>query len=103
MALLVVFIFSTAATVHFQTPMLPEFGRTFDADATEVGAVATMTFGGFLLGILLLVPLGDTVDKRRLVLTQATCMVVALLAMALAPTLPALAAAAAAVGICASV
>lgn len=103
MALLTVFIFATAGTIHFQTPMLPEFGRTFDADAAQVGWVATMTFGGFLLGNLFLAPLGDTFDKRQLALAQLACLIVAMIAMASAPTLSFLVVASAATGICASV
>ena len=103
MRLLTAFVFATAGTIHFQTPMLPEFGRTFAADAAQVGWVATLTFGGFLAGNLFLTPLGDSVDKRRLVLIQLACLIVALLAMATAPTLPVLAMAACATGVFASV
>jgi predicted MFS family arabinose efflux permease len=103
MALLTVACFATAGTIHFQTPMLPEFAREFDATAAEVGWVATLSFGGFLVGTLLLAPLGDSFDKRRLMLVQLACLIGALLAMAAAPTLPALAAAALLVGICATI
>ncbi len=103
MALLATLVFATAATVHFQTPILPEFGREFGADAAAVGWVATLTFGGFLVGNLFLAPLGDRYDKRRLVLVKLAGLALAELAMAAAPTLPLLAAAAFAAGICASV
>lgn len=103
MALLAVSCFATAGTIHLQTPMLPEFAREFDATAAEVGWVATLSFGGFLAGTLLLAPLGDSLDKRRLILAQLACLVAALLAMAAAPTLPVLAGAALAVGIGAAV
>jgi predicted MFS family arabinose efflux permease len=103
MALATAFVFASGGTIHFQTPMLPEFGRTFGADASAVGWVATLTFSGFLVGNLLLTPLGDSVDKRRLVLAQLACLIVALAAMAAAPTLAVLAAAALFTGIFASV
>jgi predicted MFS family arabinose efflux permease len=103
MALLTVTCFSTAGTIHFQTPMLPEFAREFGASAAEVGWVATLSFGGFLAGTLCLAPLGDSFDKRRLVIAQLACLIVAVLAMAVAPTLSVLAAAALLVGICASI
>jgi predicted MFS family arabinose efflux permease len=103
MALLATLVFATAGTIHFQTPMLPEFGREFGADATAVGWVATLSFGGFLAGNVFLAPLGDRFDKRRLVLAMLAGLTLAVLAMAAAPTLPLLAAAAFATGICASV
>ncbi len=102
MALLAVFMFSVAGTIHFQTPMLPEFAREFGASATEVGWVPTLSFAGFLSGTLFISPLGDSLDKRRLILGKLVCLGVAMLAMAAAPTLPVLAAAGFVAGIAAS-
>jgi predicted MFS family arabinose efflux permease len=70
MVLLTVFMFATAGTIHFQTPMLPEFAREFGATAAEVGWVPTLSFAGFLAGTLFLSPLGDSFDKRRLILAK---------------------------------
>jgi len=79
--------------------MLVTFAVEFGADPAAAGWVATLSFGGFLAGTLFLVPLGDRFDKRRLILIELAALIVALLAMAAAPSLPALAAAAFAVGI----
>ena len=103
MGLLVLFVFSTAGTIHFQTPMLPEFGREFSAGATEVAWVAALSFGGFLAGNLFLAPLGDSFDKRRLILGKLACLILGVLAMAAAPSLPILSAAAFVTGVSASV
>lgn len=102
MALLAASVFAVAATIHYQTPMLGAMGAEFGADAAAVGWVATLSFGGFLAGILFLVPLGDRMDKRRLVLAQLSVLIPALLAMAAAPTLPILAGASFIVGVSAS-
>jgi predicted MFS family arabinose efflux permease len=102
MVLLTVFMFATAGTIHFQTPMLPEFGREFGASAAEVGWVPTLSFTGFLAGTLFLSPLGDTFDKRRLILGKLTLLIGAMAAMAAAPTLPLLAAAGLVCGVGAS-
>src|SRR5258706_12258197 len=93
MVLLAVSVFAGAGTIHYQTPMLAAFAAEFHADAAAVGWVATLTFGGFLAGTFFLVPLGDRFDKRRLILTELAVLIVALLGMASAPTLPALIAA----------
>src|SRR5262249_24888695 len=90
MILLAVAVFAGAGTIHYQTPMLAAFAADFDADAAAVGWVATLTFGGFLAGTFFLVPLGDRYDKRKLILIELGVMIVALLVMASAPTLPAL-------------
>jgi predicted MFS family arabinose efflux permease len=99
MVLLAVSVFTGAGTIHYQTPMLAAFAAEFHADAAAVGWVATLTFGGFLAGTFFLVPLGDRFDKRRLILIELAVLVVALLVMASAPTLPALIAASLIVGI----
>jgi predicted MFS family arabinose efflux permease len=102
MVLLTAFMFATAGTIHFQTPMLPEFAREFGASAAEVGWVPTLSFAGFLSGTLFLSPLGDSFDKRRLILVKLAGLIVAMLAMAAAPSLPLLVAAGAVCGVCAS-
>jgi len=99
MVLLAVSVFAGAGTIHYQTPMLAAFAAEFHADAAAVGWVATLTFGGFLAGTFFLVPLGDRFDKRRLILTEIAVLIVALLAMAAAPTLPTLIAASFVVGL----
>jgi predicted MFS family arabinose efflux permease len=87
MPLLVLATFVGASGIHFQTPMLGAMALEFDAGAAAIGWIPTLTFGGFLGGILFIVPLGDRVDKRRLILSQCLCAIVALLAAALAPNL----------------
>jgi predicted MFS family arabinose efflux permease len=99
MVLLAVSVFAGAGTIHYQTPMLATFAAEFHADAASVGWVAALTFGGFLAGTVFLVPLGDRFDKRRLILAELAVLIFALLAMAAAPTLPALAAAGLFVGV----
>jgi len=98
MILLAVSVFAGAGTIHYQTPMLGAFAAEFNADAAAAGWVATLTFGVFCRTFFL-VPLGDRFDKRRLILAELAVLIVALLAMAAAPSLAALAAASLVVGI----
>ncbi len=100
--LLALSTFLGASTIHYQSPMLGAFALEFGADASAAGWVATLTFGGFLAGFLFLVPLGDRLDKRRLILVQIGVMVVALLVEAAAPNLWVLAATGFVIGVCAS-
>ncbi len=101
MALVAVTTFAAASAIHYQTPMLGAIATEFGADASAVGWVATLSFGGFLAGIVFLVPLGDRVDKRSLIIAQHLASIVALLAAAVAPNLASLAAAAFLIGVCA--
>ena len=70
MWLLAAVTFTGSSSIHYQTPMLGAIALEFDAGARAIGWVPTLTFGGFLAGIVLLVPLGDRIDKRRLILVQ---------------------------------
>src|SRR5688572_21822526 len=65
MALFAATMVAGAGTIHYQTPMLGAMAVEFGASPAEIGWVPTLTFGGFLAGILFLVPLGDRLDKRR--------------------------------------
>ena len=98
LAALTLLVFATSGTIHFQTPLLGQFGAEFNASPSAVGWIPTCTFGGFFAGTFFLVPLGDRVDKRSLILAQMFALVVALLAMALATTLATAVAASFAIG-----
>jgi len=88
MTLLGVTVFASASTVHFQTPMLGRFAVEFAATPAAIGWIPTLSFAGFLAGIVFLVPLGDRFDKRRLILVHLAGLIAAVLGMAVAPTLP---------------
>ena len=103
MALLSLTLLATAGTIHLHTPMLVELGRHFGADAADVGWIATLSFAGYVAGTVVLVPLGDRYDKRRLIVGKMAVLIVALLAMAAAPTLTVLAAGSFVAGVCTSV
>ncbi|MGF6654941.1 putative MFS family arabinose efflux permease [Paraburkholderia youngii] len=75
----------------------------FGVSAAQVGIVPTVTQLGYALGMLLLAPLGDVLERRRLILCKTGLMVIALLAASAAPTLGMLAAAGAAVGVLGSI
>lgn len=101
MPLLTATTFAAASGIHYQTPMLGAMAAEFGADSAAIGWIPTASFGGFLVGILFLVPLGDRLDKRRLIITQHLACIVALLAAATAQNVWAAAAAGFAIGICA--
>ena len=101
MLLLTTTTFAVSGGIHYQTPMLGPMAAEFGADSSAIGWIPTASFGGFLAGILLLVPLGDRMDKRRLILRQHFATIVALLAAAAAPSLATATAAAFLIGLCA--
>lgn len=61
-------------------------GRSLAMTAFQAGLVSTLTLLGYALGLLLLVPLVDLIENRRLILRTLGCAILAALATALAPT-----------------
>src|SRR5207253_9552673 len=90
---------ATVANLYYNQPLLPGIGRSFSASLHAVGLVPTLTQVGYGLGMLLVVPLGDARERRRLVVTCIGAAAVALVAIALSPNLPWLLAASLVMGI----
>ncbi|MCP3164752.1 MFS transporter [Myxococcus qinghaiensis] len=74
------------ANVYFAQPLLDSMARDLGLRPSLVGVVVTVTQVGYGLGLLLVVPLGDLVERRRLVAVQMSLSVVALVVVGLAPT-----------------
>jgi predicted MFS family arabinose efflux permease len=91
-----------AATLYYSQPMLAVMGAGLRASDGALGLVPMLTQLGYALGILLLAPLGDRVDRRRIVLVKAALLGGALLASALAPNVGVLLAASLVVGLTAT-
>lgn len=85
------------ANIYYNQPMLGQMAAEFAA--RDVSAVPTATQLGYALGLVLLVPLGDRIDRRRLILWQGAGLVASLGLAALAPGLVGLAAASVAIGV----
>ena len=101
-------LFATAcglsvACITFAEPLLDGIADEFGIGHAAAGTVTTVTQLGYGLGLLLLVPLGDRVDRRKLVVAHTVFASAALLAIALAPNAPVAFAAFAAVGLLAVV
>jgi predicted MFS family arabinose efflux permease len=72
------------ATVYFAQPLLVTMGTDLGIAPGTVGVFVTATQVGYGLGLFFLVPLGDLLDRRRLVQVQFLLLAVALLTTALA-------------------
>src|ERR1700744_2113567 len=75
------------ANIYYTQPFLDDFRQSFPRSATWVGAVPAVTQLGYAAGMLLLAPLGDRFDRRRLLLLPIVGMCIALGIAATAPTL----------------
>jgi predicted MFS family arabinose efflux permease len=77
--------------IHYQTPMLEAIAADLGASRAQMGWIPTLSFGGMFVGMILLVPLGDRVDRRPLILVKLGALCVAQAGMALAPSIQLLA------------
>jgi predicted MFS family arabinose efflux permease len=93
----------SVANIYYNQPLLDNFRQSFPASASWVGTVPAVTQLGYAAGMLLLAPLGDRLDRRRLILLQIAGMCVALVVAAAAPTLIVLIGASLAIGVLATI
>lgn len=84
---------------YYLQPLLALIGVDLGIGVGVLGAVSALALLGYALGLLLVVPLGDLVDRRPLVTGVLGLTTSALLALALAPSATVLALAAFAVGV----
>jgi len=89
---------AAVGNLYWAQPLLDDIAADLGTSPASAGLLVTLTQVGYALGILLLVPLGDVVDRRRLVPGVLAASAVALLAAALAPGFSALLVALALVG-----
>lgn len=74
------------ANLYYCQPMLGIIEAAFPGQQSITAFVPTATQLGYALGMLLLVPLGDRIERRKLILVQFGALVLSLAAVALAPT-----------------
>jgi predicted MFS family arabinose efflux permease len=89
--LLTLTAFVSAGGIHYQTPMLAAIAADLGASRAQMGWIPTLSFGGMFAGMILLVPLGDRMDRRRLVLAKLAVLCAAQATLAAAPSIAVLA------------
>lgn len=89
----------SVANIYYAQPLLDSIARDFGISPAAIGLVVTLTQLGYGLGLIFIVPLGDLLDRRRLVVGQGLLSTVALMAVATAGTEAILFASMAAVGL----
>lgn len=90
------------ANVYYNQPMLSIIERDFPGTDLP-GMIPTATQIGYAVGLFLLVPMGDFVDRRRLIVVQFLVLGLALVAAATSPNAGVLLASSVLVGVSATV
>ncbi|MBV7569367.1 MFS transporter [Pseudomonas sp. PDM27] len=66
------------ANVYFAQPLLDSMAQSLGVASSMIGIVVTATQVGYALGLLFIVPLGDLLNRKGLILTQVLLSAVAL-------------------------
>lgn len=74
------------ANIYYAQPLLDAISNEFGITHSSVGIVITITQVCYALGLLLLVPLGDLINRRWLIAGQMLVSVLALIVVGTAPT-----------------
>lgn len=74
------------AGLYYAQPLLVAIAGSFQVRPATAGLLVTVTQVGYALGLALIVPLGDVLDRRRLILGLLALTVLALGVAALAPS-----------------
>ena len=89
------------ANIYYNQPMLGVIER--DLPSAAITFVPTATQIGYALGLFLLVPLGDLIERKRLIVMQFVALAVALALTAIAPNAALVVVASVCIGIAATV
>ncbi len=90
---------AAVANLYYAQPLLSTIAHDFHVSDGTAGLLVTASQVGYAVGLVLLVPLGDLLERRRLITGILLVTALALAATAAAPTLSLLAAALLVVGV----
>ncbi len=101
-------LFATAcgmavANIYYAQPLLDSLATEFGITHSSIGIVITITQLCYALGLLLLVPLGDLLNRRQLIIGQMLLSVLSLMLVGISPSATVLFIGLAAVGLLAVV
>jgi len=75
------------ANIYYCQPLIVLIAKDFGVPGSTAGRIAFLTQGGYALGLLFFVPLGDKVERKGQILWMAVFAVAALVLAAFAPNL----------------
>jgi predicted MFS family arabinose efflux permease len=75
------------ANIYYAQPLVATLAQAFGASTSAIGVLITVIQLGYAAGLATLVPLGDLIERRRLLIVMLAACVLGLTLMATAPTL----------------
>ncbi|HLI58175.1 MAG TPA: MFS transporter [Solirubrobacteraceae bacterium] len=90
---------AAAANLYYAQPLLHTLGRAFSVSTGTSGLIVTLSQIGYVLGLAFVLPLGDLLERRRLITATMVLTAAAMVACGLAPSFVVFAAATLVVGV----
>ncbi|WP_156306828.1 MFS transporter [Sphingobacterium endophyticum] len=75
------------ANNYYNQPLLAEIASEFQVSETEVSKITVLTQLGYAFGLLMIIPLGDKLYRKKLILIDLIFVFISLIAMALSKEL----------------
>jgi predicted MFS family arabinose efflux permease len=77
----------SVANIYYNQPILKEIASSFHVTENQAGTISMLTQIGYGLGLFFIIPLGDKINKKNLILTLLSLLTVALFLMTVAGSL----------------
>ena len=77
----------SVANLYYNQPLLNMIRHELGVSEFETNLIAMVTQIGYALGLLFIVPLGDLYQRKRIILTSFSILIVSLLVIAMAPNI----------------
>jgi predicted MFS family arabinose efflux permease len=74
----------SVANIYYAQPLLDVIARDMGISSNAIGLIGTLTQVGYALGLIFIVPIGDLVDRRRLIIGQGLLSAIVLAGVATA-------------------
>jgi predicted MFS family arabinose efflux permease len=80
----------TVANIYYNQPILTQIAEDMHVSSAKVGILPVLTQAGYGIGLFFLTPLGDMIDRKKLILVFQAALSLALLGITLVDSLPGL-------------
>jgi predicted MFS family arabinose efflux permease len=75
---------ATVANLYYAQPLIGQIGNSFGVDVSAASLIITILQLGYVAGLFFIVPLGDLIENKRLILVTLAGVIVSLIAAATA-------------------
>ena len=65
--------------IYLNQPLLQTLGRDLNTTTGNIGLIASFTQIGYALGLFFLIPLGDIVSKKKLIIIKQILLIICLI------------------------